>query len=149
MNKKNTIPKRNQRILEGGLLPGDIILLWRINFGTFTNKSWFPKYFQFDYGIDGIQHMENLLKEGYAVTLTAMESLKHLNAGEKREILKAKNIKGLSGLKVSQLDTLIKANFTEEELKDFFDVRGYGLTEKGKKALSSNKEVVDYHPKKM
>lgn len=39
------IPKRNMELLADNLLAGDIILLWRINFGTFTTESWFPEYF--------------------------------------------------------------------------------------------------------
>lgn len=31
---------------------GDIILLWRVGFDTFTTQSWFPKYFEYTYGID-------------------------------------------------------------------------------------------------
>ena len=33
------VPKRNMVRLEEGLLPGDIILLWRINFGTFETTT--------------------------------------------------------------------------------------------------------------
>ena len=39
-------------LLTDDLLAGDIILLWRINFGTFTTETWFPKYFEYTYGID-------------------------------------------------------------------------------------------------
>jgi len=41
------VPKRNMEPLADGLLAGDIILLWRINFGTFTNETWYPKYFEY------------------------------------------------------------------------------------------------------
>ena len=34
------VPKRNMELLADNLLAGDIILLWRINFGTFTTESW-------------------------------------------------------------------------------------------------------------
>ncbi len=34
------VPKRNMELIEDNLLAGDIILLWRINFGTFTTESW-------------------------------------------------------------------------------------------------------------
>ena len=33
------VPKRNMELLEDNLLAGDIILLWRINFGTFTTET--------------------------------------------------------------------------------------------------------------
>ncbi|MDU7961154.1 MAG: hypothetical protein E7J28_00500, partial [Streptococcus sp.] len=60
------VPKRNMEPLADGLLAGDIILLWRINFGTFTNETWFPKYFEYTYGIDGPSHLAQLLENGYA-----------------------------------------------------------------------------------
>ena len=28
------------------------MLLWRIQFGTFTTETWFTKYFEYTYGID-------------------------------------------------------------------------------------------------
>lgn len=33
------VPKRNMELLEDSLLAGDIILLWRINFRTFTTET--------------------------------------------------------------------------------------------------------------
>lgn len=33
------VPKLNMELLENNLLAGDIILIWRINFGTFTTFS--------------------------------------------------------------------------------------------------------------
>lgn len=42
---KTKISARNLVEFDNGLLPGGIILLWRINFGAFTNESIFPKYF--------------------------------------------------------------------------------------------------------
>ena len=35
------VPKRNMELLEDNLLAGDIILLWIVNFGTFTTETWF------------------------------------------------------------------------------------------------------------
>ena len=39
------VPKRNMEPLADGLLAGDIILLWRINFGTFTNETWYQSIY--------------------------------------------------------------------------------------------------------
>ena len=58
---KTKIPARNLVKFDNGLLPGDIILLWRINFGTFTNESHFHKYFSQDYGIDAPAHLVELI----------------------------------------------------------------------------------------
>ena len=46
------VPKWHMDLLADDLLAGDIILLWRIQFGTFTTETWFPKYFEYTYGID-------------------------------------------------------------------------------------------------
>jgi len=69
------VPKRNMELLENNLLAGDIILLWRINFGTFTTETWFPKYFEYTYGIDAPKHLEMLVEKGYAIIETAFDSL--------------------------------------------------------------------------
>lgn len=58
------VPKRNMLRTEEGLLPGDIILLWRIQLGTFTTETVFPKYFEYDYGIDAPAHLIALQEEG-------------------------------------------------------------------------------------
>lgn len=146
---KNKVPKRNLEYLEDDLLPGDIILLWRVNFDTFTNKTQFPKYFEYDYGINAEENLKKLLQNGYVEIKDSIESLKYINSKEKIEILKRKEIKGLSKLKSFELYELIKTNFSENELGKLFDIRGYKITPKGKLALEKYQGVVDKHPKKM
>ena len=58
------VPKRNMELLRDGLLAGDIILLWRIHFGTFTTETWFPKYFEYTYGIHASEHLKTFSGEG-------------------------------------------------------------------------------------
>ena len=82
------VPKRNMELLEDNLLAGDIILLWRINFGTFTTESWFPKYFEYTYGIDAPKHLKTLVEKGYALVETSFDSLDHLNSTMKKNLLK-------------------------------------------------------------
>ena len=41
MEAPKPLPKRNMELLEDNLLAGDIILIWRINFGTFTTETCF------------------------------------------------------------------------------------------------------------
>ena len=55
-------------LLADNLLAGDIILIWRINFATFTTESWFPKYFEYTYGIDAPKHLEKLVEKGYSTS---------------------------------------------------------------------------------
>lgn len=142
------VPKKNMLSLEDGLFAGDIILLWRINFGTFTTESTFPKYFEYTYGIDAQKNLEGLVKKEYAVVESAFNSLDHINSTQKKSILKEKGIKGLSKMKAADLDVALFENFSEEELADKFAVRGYKLTKKGEDTLEKYEDVVARHPKK-
>ncbi|HFI0978327.1 TPA: hypothetical protein ACGO1U_001818 [Streptococcus suis] len=142
------VPKRNMIRLEDGLLAGDIILLWRVNFGTFTTTTPYSKYFEYIYGINGTAHMEKLLADGYVYLESAFDSLDHITSTAKKNILKAEGVTGLSKMKAADLDTALKDHLTEEKLAPYFAVRGYALTEKGRSALENHPEVIDKHPKK-
>ncbi|GGE31593.1 hypothetical protein [Streptococcus himalayensis] len=142
------VPKRNMEPLADGLLAGDIILLWRIQFDTFTTDSVFPKYFEYTYGIYAPKHLADLVANGYAVVETAFDSLDHLNATMKKSILKTKGVTGLSKMKAADLDAALKEHFSEEDLAATFSIRGYKLTAKGENALAENQDVIDRHPKK-
>ena len=142
------VPKRNMELLEDNLLAGDIILLWRINFGTFTTETWFPKYFEYTYGIDAPKHLEKLIEKGYATIETAFDSLDHLNSTMKKNILKKKGVTGLSKMKAADLNQALHEHFSEEELASLFSIRGYKLTPKGEQALKDHQAIIDRHPKK-
>ena len=90
MKAPKPVPKRNMELLEDNLLADDIILLWRIYFGTFTTENWFPKYFEYTYGIDAPKHLKILVEKGYALVETVFDSLDHLNTTMKENILKSK-----------------------------------------------------------
>ena len=142
------VPKRNMELLTDDLLAGDIILLWRIQFGTFTTETWFPKYFEYTYGIDAPKHLKTLVEKGYAVIETAFDSLDHLNATMKKNILKSKGSTGLSKMKSAVPDQAPHDHFSEEELASHFTVRGYKLTPKGEEILEQYQDIIDRHPKK-
>ena len=135
-------------LLRDGLLAGDIILLWRINFGTFTTETWFPKYFEYTYGIHASEHLKTLVEKGYTFIESAFDSLDHINATMKKAILKKKGVAGLSKMKAADLNQALAAHFTEEELAEQFTIRGYQLTDKGKQALKDYQAIIDRHPKK-
>lgn len=78
------------KLLTDVLLAGYIILLWRIQFGTFTTETWFPKYFEYTYSIDAPKHLKTLLEKGYTLVETVFDSLDHLNTTMKENILKSK-----------------------------------------------------------
>ena len=135
-------------LLTDDLLAGDIILLWRIQFGTFITETWFPKYFEYTYGIDTPKHLKTLVEKGYAGIETAFDSLDHLNATMKKNILKSKGITGLSKMKIADLDQALHNHFSEEELAGLFSIRGYKITPKGEHILEQYQDIVDRHPKK-
>lgn len=147
-SKSKLVPKRNMERLDNGLLPGDIILLWRISHGNYTNETWTVKYFEYTYGIDAPAHLKKLINEGYVQQHAAIDSLKHLTSGDIKLFLKEKGVKNLSKMKRDELDNALKSNYTDEEVEKLFTVRSLSLTPKGDRALVEGQQVVDKHPKK-
>lgn len=147
-NTGRSVPKKNRIRLENGLLPGDIILLWRIQFGTFTTETWHPKYFETTYGIDSHRHLQQLIAKGYVLVETAFDSLDHLSSQQKKAILKEQGVTGLSKMKAMELTEALYKQLSEEELGQCFSIRGLALTTKGQEALQQGQFVVDAHPKK-
>lgn len=145
---KKPIAKRQMERTVEGFLPGHIILLWRISFGTFLTNTFRHKYFYTTYGIDADQELDMLIEAGYVRIETAFESLRHLPAGDLKDFLKAKEVTGLSKMKRSDLDGKMAELYSEEELSGLFDLRSYALTEKGQSLLEAHPEIVDKHPKK-
>lgn len=148
VSSSEKVPKRNMERTEEGLLPGDIILLWRISLDTYTTLPDFPKYFEYDYGIDAPEHLKQLTKENYIYLQSAIESLPLVNVPGLKMILTEKGLKTPSKLKKDELIEYVKNQFTEKELDPLVEIRGYRLTEKGKHTLDNNSFVVDKHPKK-
>lgn len=142
------IPKRNMERTAEGLLPGHIIMLWRIQFGTYRTDSPHHKYFYTTYGIDAQKELDWLMKTGYVGLESPTESLRHLSATQIKSFLKARDVKGLSKFKRSELDQCLLETVTESELAALFSVRGYFLTTKGQKILAAHPEIVAKHPKK-
>ena len=111
-------------------------------------KIWLPKYFEYTYGIDAPKNLKTLVEKGYAGIETSFDSLDHLNATMKKNILKSKGITVLSKMKIADLDQSLHNHFSEEELASFFSIRGYKLTPKGERILEQYQDIVDRHPKK-
>ena len=100
------------------------------------------------YGIDAPKHLETLVEKDYATIETAFDSLNHLNATIKKNILKKKGVTGLYKMKASDLNQALHDHFSEEELANRFSIRGYKLTPKGEQALKDHQAIIDRHPKK-
>ncbi|MCY7103155.1 hypothetical protein [Streptococcus oralis] len=88
------------------------------------------------------------MEKGYAVIKTAFDSLDHLNATIKKNILKSKGMTGLSKMRAPYLDQSLRDNFSGEELASYFSIRGYKLTPKGEQILEQYQDIIDRHPKK-
>ncbi|SIN84980.1 hypothetical protein SAMN05878443_0122 [Carnobacterium alterfunditum] len=148
IGSESLVPKQNMVRFEEDILPGHLILLWRINFGTFTTISGYPKYFEYNYGINTAQALNEIQQKGYAKELSAIDSLPYLNAAQLKAILKKFGVTGYSKLKKSELMELAKEPLTEEQLAPHFKIRGYQITPAGEALLIKYPEVVDRHPKK-
>lgn len=142
------VPKRNMVRLVEGYLPGHIIILWRVQFGTYTNETVISKYFEYSYGIDAKKEMETLIKDGHVIELGALDSLEFQTAGQLKAYLKTKDVEGLSKMTKPQLVEAIHQHFSEAELGKLFTIRKYQLTDSGEKLLNNHPEVIDKHPKK-
>ncbi|MHB9782805.1 hypothetical protein ACXM1Q_008800 [Streptococcus sp. 10F2] len=143
------VPRKNMESLEGDVLAGDVILMWRIALGTFTTESVFPKYFEYTYGIDAPRHLEGLVDRDLVRKQSARESLAHINAGQKKAILKNQGVKGFSKMKAAELDQALLSQVEENALEASFDIRGYILTPEGQALFEQHPQVLDRHPKKM
>ena len=138
--------------LYGGYLfevtAGDIILLWRISFDTFTTQSWFPKYFEHTYGIDAAFDLRMLVEAGLVEIESAADSLDLVTAPALRKALKDAGVNGLSGAKKAELMSLARERLSPTQLADAVPVQSYKLTTAGRTLLDAHPEVVAKHPKK-
>lgn len=148
MTSGEAVPKRNMLKTEEGYLPGHIIILWRVQFGTYDNQTVISKYFEYDYGIDAKADIEDLIKDGLVDVMTAKESLIYMTAPLLKKWLKDKEVAGYSKFKKDELVAAVQTAYTEEEIGQKFALRGYRLTEKGEQVLANNQYVIDKHPKK-
>lgn len=142
------IAKRQMVRTKEGLLPGHIIMLWRIQFGTYRTDSPHHKYFATTYGIEAQKALEWLIEEEYVGLETATVASRHLSSPRLKALLKTKGVKGLSTLKRHDLDRLLVEQFTEAELAVAYDVRGYLLLDKGREMLDKYPEIIAKHPQK-
>lgn len=138
--------------LYGGYLfevtAGDIILLWRVGFNTFTTQSWFPKYFEHTYGIDAAFDLQVLVEAGLVEIESAADSLDLVTAPALRKALKDAGVNGLSSAKKAELMGLAREHLSPAQLEDVTPVRSYKLTTAGLSLLDAHPEVVAKHPKK-
>lgn len=145
---RKPIAKRQLERTAEALLPGHIIMLWRIQFGSYLTTSPHHKYFATTYGIDAQKELDWLIDQGYVVVEEVREALRHVASPYLKTWLKEAGVSGLSKMKRADLDQAVLATFSDQELADRYAVRAYLLTEKGQETLDSYPDIVAKHPQK-
>lgn len=137
------VPKANMELLEEGLFPGDIVMLWRIHFNNFTNQSVIPEYFEYRYGIDSHASLDRLFDRNLIRQESLLASLDLSNVTILKRLLKFKNLP-LSGKKNDVLQRVVD-NFSEEELSEHLNQRRYAITQEGDKVLAKYDYIIKKH----
>lgn len=133
--------------LQEGVLPGDIIMLWRVGFGNFTTETVIPNYFEYRYGVNSDESLTLLIELGYITQENAQGTIHLLSAPVIKRILKSHGLK-VSGNKQELLNRAL--DFIDpDELEKSFDERRYQITDKGKKLLKKYDDIVLKHGPKM
>lgn len=141
------IEKKNMIRIPEGLLPGDIIMLWRIGFDNFTNTTVIPQYFEYKYGIDSDESIATLIKLGYVEEGNAVETLDLLSMVVLKRMLKENSLP--VGGKKDDLLKRVLDNIPEEELEKMFTLRKYKITTSGRDLLKKYDDVIQKHGPKM
>lgn len=137
------IERKNMIRLEDNILPGHIIMLWRINFDNFTNETVIPQYFEYRYGVNSDEVLKDLVDLKYIELNSAKESLGELNMIVLKRILKNSNLP-TSGKKADLLFR-IENSFSNEELEKLFPLRKYSITNNGKEILNKYESIIKKH----
>lgn len=148
ISKSALVPKKNMLRDAQGLLPGHIILLWRVSHGNYNTETPVCKYFEYDYGIDGNRSLQELVEKGYVLQENAQGSLEHLSGKILQAFLKEKGVKGLSKLNREETEKAMLSHFSEEELEKLFSLRVFRLTLQGQQILEKSQDIVNRHPQK-
>lgn len=141
------VEKKQMERLPEGLLPGDVVLLWRIHFNNFTNETVIPQYFEYRYGINSTDSMNTLMNLGYVQRLGAKESVHLLNMTLLKRILQNHGL-ATKGKKEEVL-LRINENLSEKQLDQELSLRRYQITPKGEKVLSKYDDIIQKHGPKM
>lgn len=142
------IEKKDMIRIEEGLLPGDMVLLWRINFGNITNEMVLPQYFEYRYGINTDESFKLLKDKDLIRNASMFEVLNVVSVPVLKRILKDQGYP-VTG-KRDDIVARVKENITEETLEQIIPTRLYLITDKGKQLLDKYPEIIKRHgPKKM
>lgn len=138
--------KQMQRLAEG-ILPGHIIMMWRISFGNFTNETMIPQYFEYRYGVDSNECIATLMQLGYVKRCNASDSL-HLQSIPVLKRILVKNGLKTSGKKNDLLNrtmTSLSPNILDKQSP----LRQYLLTPSGQEILKKYDGIIQKHGPKL
>lgn len=140
------VEKRQMIKTEEGLFPGDIVMLWRIHFGNFTNDSMIPEYFEYRYGVNSDESIERLIKNGFVELGNAADIVDLLNMTILKRILKTEGLP-IGGKK----DELVARTLEipKERLEELIELRRYKITKKGSEILEKYDDIIQRHGPKM
>lgn len=136
------VARTQMKRLPEGLLPGHIIMLWRVHFGTFTTNSFFPRYFEYRYGVDGREVLNTLTEKGYIRLSSARESADLLSVPFLKRLLVAHGLP-TSGKKAELLEQYRK--LSDKEIEGEFDERRYVITPEGSTVLARYDNIIQRH----
>ena len=141
------IEKRQMVRLPEGVLPGDIIMLWRIGFGNFTTETHIPNYFEYRYGIESRESIQLLISLGFIYQGTSIDTLELMSAPVVKRILGNHKLKK-TGNKNELLERVYD-NIIEEELSKEYSERRLIITNSGKELLKKYDDIIQRHGPKM
>lgn len=141
------VERRQMVRTEEGLLPGDVVLLWRIHFGNFTTETWIPEYFEYRYGVDSEASAQLLLEKELVTLGNARDALSELNMHRLKKILKKYDLP-VSGKRQEILDRV--HSLSDAQLEEAVQIRRYQATELGEEVLSRHDDIIVRHgPKQL
>lgn len=128
--------------LPNGLLPGEIVLLDWMS-GKSLLKAVFPRYFEFQYGINAEKSAKKLVNNGFLEYASPEETLHTLTIDLLKEVLKKKDLK-LSGKKADLIER-IKENFSTSEIESLIKNRTLKISSKGQDVINEYYYIVPAH----
>lgn len=139
----NKVEKKQMIRLSEGILPGHLIMLWRVHFNTFNTESIIPEYFEYRYGVDSHEAINILLEKGYIEKLNAKASLDALNIKKLKKILESNGLSTQG--KKEDLMKRIQGSLSEEIVSQAFRLRKYKITLEGKTTLNNHSDIIKRH----